>query len=62
MNEKKWEKFFYLLNDIVNMSGMSFGEKVQAVKNAAAEHGAEGNLAEFVAWFPEPEYDETTAS
>lgn len=54
MNDKKWEQFFSLLQEIMDMGG-SYQEKAAAVKSQAIENNADGALEEFLTWFPDEE-------
>lgn len=48
MSEKEWEKLFELIGKVVNLPGMSADEKGQEIRRQAKEHGADGDLEEFV--------------
>lgn len=50
LKPKEWEKFFELIDKIVN-DGRPFSEKLTAVKDAAETNGSDVNLEEFVEWF-----------
>jgi hypothetical protein len=51
MNERDWDKFFELLERVVNLGEMPWGEKRDQVKAEAAARGAETALEEFSGWF-----------
>jgi hypothetical protein len=52
MSQKDWHKFFNLLEMIVEMDKPTVSDKIQVVRDAAAECGddAETNLDEFTSW------------
>jgi hypothetical protein len=52
MTEREWEKFFELMGKIVSGGG-SWQEKAEHVKDMAHVNGAETQLEEFAAWFPD---------
>lgn len=50
MNDKEWEKFFELIDKIVNMEG-TWQEKRATVLDQARVEGSVVNLDEFLGWF-----------
>jgi hypothetical protein len=51
MNERDWDKFFELLEQVTNLPGMTWQEKRGEVGAQAAARGAETALEEFSGWF-----------
>lgn len=53
MSDRQWEKFFELLNAIVNGQGTA-AEKAAEVARRAAANSSDGDLEEFLSWdFPD---------
>jgi len=52
MNHKRWELFFDILCEIVDLEGLSYTEKLELVKAKAHEYGESGEIAldEFTSW------------
>ena len=50
MNDRDWEKFFALLEKIINIPG-SWQEKRDEVRSSAESEGCVNNLDEFLSWF-----------
>lgn len=51
MSEKKWDRFFELMADILNLPG-TWQDKASLVKDEATLRDREDTLEEFVNWFP----------
>ena len=53
MDDERWEMFFCLLREIVDMRQAAWYEKLDAVWEQARKHRGEEDLQEFVGWFCE---------
>lgn len=55
MSNKGWQRFFELLDKIVDLctKGQSWKEVAAEVRREANNVGSETNLEEFVSWFEE---------
>lgn len=55
MTPQEWKIFFDLMGDVVNLPGKTYLDKAASVRAHAKDCGdkAEGNLEEFLSWFPE---------
>lgn len=53
MSDKEWERFFDLMEKIVNHDGLAANEKASAVRAKAVETGNETSFEEFTGWFAE---------
>lgn len=53
MDDERWDTFFRLLREVVNMRGMAWYEKLDTVWEQARKNGGEVDLQEFVGWFCE---------
>lgn len=51
MNENDWDRFFDLLNEVVNLPNCTWKEKAAIVRHEAEERSAKDDLAEFTDWF-----------
>lgn len=49
MDDKKWEKLFDLICDVIAIKGVSADERGDLIMEKAKEFGGEGDLAEFLA-------------
>ena len=47
MSDKQWEQFFDLMDNIINMPGMSANEKAAEILRRTEEHDV--NISEFAA-------------
>jgi hypothetical protein len=50
MKDSDWEKLFALIDQVVNLEGLSANEKADLLKSKAAEFDATTNLDEFSAY------------
>ena len=47
MSDKEWEKFFELIDKIIDLPGVSANERGALIREKASENGSETNLQEF---------------
>jgi hypothetical protein len=52
ISEEEWEKFFEIMQFIVDARGMTWQEKAEYVRGKASAEGCSTVLDEFAGWFP----------